>query len=421
VLGVLPAEDTLENERLLRIVIRQVDNHIVAFHMIQKEPQLGIVLLGRADKFHIEARLVEHGQTGKRIPENDLFRIVLLRFFHAQLEIVRARRFIADKANAHLGMRDVDIRRVLGLVDFEAKRKRAASLGIQRKFLQSAHVDIDVKAEIDLDRVEAFDVGVFNGGARLDGAHVVFIVRTLKGDVVLGRMLARNGQRRFLESRGLERFHERLGFDAKDLLVDVVIGHGAAVDGLAGLDVALKLGLVGERKLGVVRFHTKARKLGRLGQSKTNFLDRVSNRLEEFAQQDAVGKRHAEKKLVQFDLFERPNVRLLGHIGRIELLVAHNNGLFLGLFGCGRLGIRVACDFGFLELGLGLGDGFRVVFGRDERVLLLSVLRSRHFRIRVGALGFLFDVFALGHFVEEAKFEFCKWILCARFFFQKYT
>ena len=282
-LGVLATEDTLENERLLRIVIGQMDNHVVAFHMIQKETQFRIVILGRAYEFHIEARLIEHGQTGKRVPKNDLFRVVLLGLFHAQLEIVRSRRFVADKPNAHLGMRDVGVRRILGLLDFKAERERAARLGIEREFLQSAHVDIDVKAEIDLDRVEALDVGVFNRGARLDGAHVVFVIRTFKGDVVLGRVLARNRQRRFLESRGLQRFHERLGFDAKNLLVNVVVRHGTAVNGLAGFDVTFKLGLVGERKLGVVRFHTKARKLGCLGQSKTNFLDRVSDRLEELA------------------------------------------------------------------------------------------------------------------------------------------
>lgn len=393
-LGVLATQDAFQNQRLLRIVVGQVNDDVVAFHVIQKEAQFGIVLLGGAPKFHVEARLIGHGEARQRVPKNDFLRVVLVRLLHAQIKIVGARRLVADKANAHFRMHHIRIGRVFGLLDLETESQGAASLGIERQFFQSAHVDIDVKAQINLDCIETFDVGVFNRRAGLDGAHIIFIIRTFKGDVVLRRVLPRNRERRFLESRGLECFHEGLGFDAKDVLVDVVVRHGAAVNRLTVFNVAFKLGFICERKLRIVSFHAKSRKFGALGQCKANFLDRVGNRLEKLAEKNAVGKRDAKEEFVRLNLFQRAHFGLLGHVGRIQLLVGHDDGLFRRT----RFGIRVACNFGFLEFGLDLALVLGFIFRRDERVLLVRIVRARRLRVTVGAFRFLLDVFVFRHF-----------------------
>lgn len=59
-LGIFAPELAVENERLLRIVIAQMNQDPVAFHVVQKETQLGVVVLVRALFFHREATLVIH-------------------------------------------------------------------------------------------------------------------------------------------------------------------------------------------------------------------------------------------------------------------------------------------------------------------------------------------------------------------------
>lgn len=113
-LGVFATELAVEHKRLLRIVIAEVHENPVAFHMIEKESQLGIVLLVGALFLHREATLIVHGQARQRIPDDDGLAVDDLgAATRAQEKVVGAIRFIAGKANAHLGMLNV---RVLGIV-----------------------------------------------------------------------------------------------------------------------------------------------------------------------------------------------------------------------------------------------------------------------------------------------------------------
>lgn len=199
-----------------------------------------------------------------------------------------------------------------------------------------------VKAELDLNLVKRFDFGVFDRVARLDGAHVVFVVDRFKCDQVGIRMLATDGKRRLLEGRARERFHETLGTHAEDVLVDFVVRHDAAMDGLAHFNVTLKATLVGKSKVRIVRFHAKPRKGRRLDECKANLLDRMGHGLHKLAQEDAIRKRHLEEE-IRTRRYRLLDGRLLRHCAGINLLVGHDDALgalrrrSLGCIGLGLL------------------------------------------------------------------------------------
>lgn len=130
-LDVLGPDNAIENQRLLRIVIAKMHENPIAFHVIQKEAQLGIVLLVGQFLFQTKAFLVEHRESRKRIPHNN---VLVIDFFVSlactQLEIMRARCFFARESDAHLRMHHIGIFEVLCLKEFKAKSRSSAPLGI---------------------------------------------------------------------------------------------------------------------------------------------------------------------------------------------------------------------------------------------------------------------------------------------------
>jgi hypothetical protein len=387
VLGIFSAKFAIEDKGLLRIVIAQVNEDPIAFHVIQKESKLGVVLFVGTLFLHRESALIVHRKTRHRIPDNDGLIIDDLRApTRTQEEIVRAIRFIAGKANGHLRVLDIRVLRVVAFKEFKLERRGTAALGIQGQFLESTHVHRHMKAEIDVNFIERIDFVVFNRVASLDGAHVVLIVDRLERDEIGTRMLATDGQRRFLESRGRECFHEALGADAEDVLVDFFIGHDSAVNRFADLDVALETALVGQRKLGIVRFHPKARKARSLDECKADLLDGMRDGLHELAQEDAIRKRHLEE-----EIGTRHDRNLGSWLGRdtagINLLVGDNDAL-------GTLGRR--------RLGVGL-----VLTRGNERVLLVIGSIGAFRRALARSIGFVINVCLLleRHFFKKCSIE----------------
>lgn len=271
-------------------------------------------------------------------------------------------------------MLDVGVLGIIGLEQLKLERGCTAALGIQAEFLESAHVHRDVKAELDLDLVQRLDFGVFDCVARLDRTHVVFVVDALKRDEIRRSMLATDCQRRLLQCTRSQRFHEALGTDAKDVLVDFLVCHEAAVHRFSDLDVAFKATLVGERKVGIVCFHTKARKCCRFDKCEADLLDRVRDGLHELAQQDAVCKGHFEEEIRTGRHGCLCN-GLCRHCAGINLLVGDDDAL-------GTLGGRLAV------LGFGItrrDEGILLVI-RSIRAFRRALARTGSFVIYVGLL-----------------------------------
>ena len=130
-LGIASPQNTVEHKRLLRIVVAQMHEDPVAFHVIQKESQLGIVVFVGALFLHREATLIVHGKARQRIPDDDGLVIDDFRApTSTQKEIMRPVGFVARKANAHLGMLDIAIFRIIAFKEFEFQCRRATPLGI---------------------------------------------------------------------------------------------------------------------------------------------------------------------------------------------------------------------------------------------------------------------------------------------------
>ena len=244
------------------------------------------------------------------------------------------------------------------------------------------------------------NVVVLDRRASLDRANVVLVVDALERDLVLRRVLARNRQCRFLECACRQGLHKSLCLDAENVLVNVVIGHGASVNRLTRLDVAFKATLVCESEEGVVGFHAKARKRRALAEREADVLDRVRDGLEKLAQQNAICEIHCKKLLFRVLGDGHLCRRLLRDACGIDFLVGHHDALFLCVFIIFRFVVRVLDNLALLGLGLlgllGLvAFGIRV-FGRDERVLLVVAdVGSLAVRVRVGSACFVVNL-ALG-------------------------
>jgi hypothetical protein len=102
-LCVLTTNGAFQNKRLIGFIfVSQMNKDPLAFHMIQKHAQFGVILFLRAFLFKNEAILSSHRKAWQRIPDIDG-----TAFHHldslscAQLKIMRACRFVADEADAH--------------------------------------------------------------------------------------------------------------------------------------------------------------------------------------------------------------------------------------------------------------------------------------------------------------------------------
>ncbi len=340
-LGVFATKNTIEYQRLLRIVVTEMNKYPIAFHMIQEEAQFRIVLFIGKLLFQNEAILVHHRKTRKRIPNHNGLAIHDFRALAStELKVMGTRRFFARETNAHLGMHDVWILKVLGLEKLKTKRAGSATLRIDRKVLESSHVNIDVKAKLDLDAIQGLDIGIVHRLARLDRSNIGLIVDAFKRNVVRRSMLPCDTERGFFECTRCQSFHETLGTNTKDLLVDFVIRHRSPMDARAGLDTALKPTLVGQRKICIVGFHTKAREFRGLGKRKADLLDGMRNGFHKLSEKRTICKNHLKEKGPIGIHALRACRRLLGHCIRIDFLVGNHNSLSaLGrLFGMLRVG-----------------------------------------------------------------------------------
>lgn len=189
-------------------------------------------------------------------------------------------------------------------------------------------MDIDVKAQLNLDAVQRFNVGIVHRLAGLDGPNITLIVDAFKSNVVRRRMLACNAECRFLQCRRSQSFHKTLGAHAKDLLVELFIAERGAMNACSVFDGALKATLVGKRQLRVVGFHAKTGKIGTFQQSKTNLLHGMCNGFHEFTKKASIRKDHLEKEgsIGRIDAL-CGSMGLLRHRIRVDLFVRHDDSL----------------------------------------------------------------------------------------------